>query len=217
MGVMLEFKDSIMSRTWICKSAEQGYMLAQYMLGKNLFFVSGSESDVVKWYQKAAEQGLAEAQYSLGISILAGGWVPFKKYQDKKKSHYWISKAAENGWLHAQEHMGDCYYEGRDVEKDYDKALLWYHRAVEQDYWTEYNRADIEYKLGKTYLMRKNREECFIWVRKAAESGYCKVACAILGYLYEEGVGVKEDMDQAKYWYQKSGYDDTAIHKMLGR
>ena len=55
----------------IRKAAEQGFAVAQWMLGNAYYDGSGEgvvkdHVEAVKWYRKAAEQGLAEAQNNLG-------------------------------------------------------------------------------------------------------------------------------------------------------
>ena len=41
----------------------------------------------------------------------------------------YLKKAAEQGYGPAQAELGDCYYFGRGVEKDYVKASGWYRRV----------------------------------------------------------------------------------------
>jgi TPR repeat protein len=43
--------------------------------------------------------------------------------KDIKKALYWYKKAASNGNTLAMLNLGDCYLNGNDVEKDYNKAF----------------------------------------------------------------------------------------------
>ena len=43
----------------------------------------------------------------------------------------WYRKSASQGNAIAQHNLGNHYYEGVGVEKDYEKAMKWYRRAAE--------------------------------------------------------------------------------------
>ena len=51
---------------------------------------------------------------------------------DYKKAFDLFLIGAEDGRLYAQEKLGDMYYEGEYVKKNYTKALEWYKKAAEQ-------------------------------------------------------------------------------------
>ena len=44
----------------------------------------------------------------------------------------WYERAAENGYLHAQEFVAECYEKGRGTEKNDEKAYQWYKKAAER-------------------------------------------------------------------------------------
>ncbi len=60
-----------------------------------------------------------------------------------------------------------------------------------------------QYKLGKKYLDRKDYKNARQWLSKAAEQGSVK-AQTKMGWLYENGKGVKKDYGVAFSWYEKA-------------
>ncbi|MBR1774373.1 MAG: sel1 repeat family protein, partial [Bacteroidales bacterium] len=103
-------QDYIRAAYYFTKSAKQGLVDAQYMLGVCYAEGDGVVQDykqAVYWYTKAAEQGLAEAQYNLALKYANGEGV----VQDYKQAVYWAKKAAEQGIAEAQYILGVCYYE----------------------------------------------------------------------------------------------------------
>lgn len=55
----------------------------------------------------------------------------FARYQrepDQAKRMEYLKKSAQMGYTPAQAELGDCYAQGRGVEKDYVKASEWYRR-----------------------------------------------------------------------------------------
>ena len=132
---------------WFLKSAEQGLAEAQYRLGvlyNHVFKYTKQSSDekantwgkAEYWWLKAAEQDniyARYAQYMLGVSYDSSN----KDYhseikKDDVKAVYYFTKAAEQGNAGAQLGLGNCYMEGRGVEKDWEKAKFWLGKAAEQ-------------------------------------------------------------------------------------
>ena len=115
----------------IRRSAEQGYVKAQYVLGFSYYFGEGVLQDytqAVYWWRKAAEQGHAAAQYYLGRAYCKGDGVS----QDYTQAVYWWRKAAEQGYSDAQYYLGFAYYCGVGVSADGTQAVYWWRKAAEQ-------------------------------------------------------------------------------------
>ncbi len=93
MGIGEVSKDRKEGVKWYRKSAEQGYALAQAVLGEAYYYGEGVPQDyteAAKWYRKAAEQGQAKAQHDLGLAYALGKGVP----QDYVLAHMWYNLAA---------------------------------------------------------------------------------------------------------------------------
>jgi TPR repeat protein len=85
----------------IQKSADQGYAVAQNILGELYADGQGFPQDYAKaleWFSKAAEQGNRDAQYNLGLMYYQGGGTP----KNDQKALEWLQKASKGGNVQAQ-------------------------------------------------------------------------------------------------------------------
>ena len=101
----------------------------------------------------------------------------------------------------AQNNLGNCYYYGDGVKKDYVEAVKWYRKAADQ------GDADAQYNLGKCYScgngVGRDYAEAAKWYRKAADQGDAS-AQNDLGYCYYSGNGVEQDYAEAVKWCRKA-------------
>jgi hypothetical protein len=133
---------------WYNKSAKQGHVKAQVMLGFMYYWRSGipiNKKLAVKWFRKAAEQGDPQAQHLLGGMYEAGLGV-LKNY---KKAAKWYRKSAEQGRAVAQDDLGRCYREGLGVLKDYKLAVGWFREGAKQGFPYSQNNLGLMYRDGK--------------------------------------------------------------------
>ena len=89
-------EDDVEAVKWFRKAAEQGYAVAQTMLGLMYYRGDGvpkDDAEAVKWFRKAAEQGYAKAQYNLGLMYYRGDGVP----KDEAEAVKWFNLAAATG------------------------------------------------------------------------------------------------------------------------
>ena len=109
--------------------------------------------------------------------------------------------AAEQDNADAQYLLGECYYRGEGVKRNYAEAVRWYRKAVEQGH------AEAQYKLGKCYFagegIGSSMKQGVEWYRKAAEQGHAEAQYQ-LAECYYEGAGVKRDHAEAAQWYRKA-------------
>ena len=78
---------------WYRKAADQGYAVAQVILGWHYHTGEGvpqDDAESVRWFRLAAEQGRADAQHDLACSYRDGNGVP----QDYVQAHMWYSLSA---------------------------------------------------------------------------------------------------------------------------
>ena len=103
--------------------------------------------------------------------------------------------AAEQGNIYAQMCLGVIFYEGIDVDQDYEKAKENYTLAAEQDY------SHAQYMLGNMFYKglgsEQDYEQAKYWYTLAAEQEY-PLAQYALGRMFYYGEGVKQDYLQAK-------------------
>lgn len=133
-----------------------------------------------------------------------------------------FSKKVSNYYLYTY------YYLGKNgVEEDEDKAFYYAKNVCDLFKLTEsYNDDDVWHNrwreclsvVGETYLYGINDTDkgkdyrlAFEYLLKASDFGDAP-AMSDLALMYEEGKGVKKDLDMALYWYEKSadkGWEDA--------
>ena len=69
---------------------------------------------------------MSSAQYSLAKCYLHGIGVN----TDYSNAVYWLTKAANQGYIDAEFQLGECYRDGFGVEKNKDLALKWFESAL---------------------------------------------------------------------------------------
>jgi hypothetical protein len=239
--------------------AESGNAAAKTSLGDRYRYQRGvarDEKEAVRWYLDAADQGYAAAQINLGNLYRIGRGVA----KDNELAVRWYAKAyaqgdvdakrlliamAETGHAAAQCHLGQSYESGSGVDKDEEKAVIWYKKAVYQSHAPAKNflismakrgHAGAQCCLGQLYEngsgVVKDHDKSVIWYIKAAEQGHDAaqqhlvvlaehghaVAQYNLGRMYESGRGVAKNDTEAVRWYIKAaeqGYDRAQFS--LGR
>ncbi len=91
---------------------------------------------------------------------------------------------AMQGGVGAQYHLGEMYYLGQGIPRNYHEARKWYGKAAERGY------AAAQYNLAQMFRRgqggSKNLVEAAKWFRKAAERGFAK-AQTNLGKMYVAG------------------------------
>jgi len=158
-----------------------------------------------------AYQGNADAQFLMGLKyggydFLAKKWVletyrdgtNQNPYLDYNKAAYWYLKAAEQNHSTAQNNLGQCYENGTGVEVNIKEAIKWYRLSAENgNSYGQLNLGDC-YRDGHKITIGEHWE-------KDVDAGYYSWAYK-LGYhqVPDYEVLIKQDIDSAKYYWQKS-------------
>ena len=107
-------------------------------------------------------------------------------------------KAAEQGDIQAQLHLGWCYANGEGPRQDYVKAVRWFRVVAEQ------GDARAQLNLGFCHVRglgtALDYEEAAIWFLRAAEQGLAEAQNNI-GALYMTGQGVYRDYARGLSWF----------------
>jgi TPR repeat protein len=132
-----------------------------------------------------------------------------------------ILKSAEQGDPNAQFKVGNMYYHGQGISKNYEQAIKWYWKASEKGDIKWYQNAaengnvEAQYILGHMYYrgqgVPRDYNEAAKWYQRAAEGGNT-LAQVELGGMYEVGQGVPDNHQQAVKWYEKAaeqGYSEA--------
>ncbi|MDD9884660.1 MAG: tetratricopeptide repeat protein [Gammaproteobacteria bacterium] len=127
---------------------------------------------------------------------------------------------AEQGEPKAQIRLGEKYYFGESMTKDYAQATHWFRKAAEQ------GDAEGQFNLGWMYFNGKGLAEddaqAVHWFRKAAEQGHVEAQCNLGAYYL--GKGCEQDyaqaahcFPQAAHWFHKAAEQgDAAAQFSLG-
>ncbi|OJW70826.1 MAG: hypothetical protein BGO68_02340 [Candidatus Amoebophilus sp. 36-38] len=151
----------------------------------------------------ASHSNHAHAQYLLAM-LYEYGWGGLTK--NIKKAGNFYNKAAKQGHLEAQSHLGwvssnYLFGRGNEMVKDKIQALKWLKIAASQgDLSLQFNLGSIYYNgfgVARDYI------EAAYWIQKAAVQGNVHMQ-NYLGWMYQHGLGVKQDYTQAREWYQRA-------------
>lgn len=133
-----------------------------------------------------------------------------------KEAIVWYRKAADQGNIAGEYNLGIMHEKGLGVKKDFIQAIAWYQKGANQkDKDSLRNLINAQIKLAGQLYQDKNFKDSVLWYRKVADLGNA-VGQYNLGILYEKGLGVAKDDNQAHSWYQKAADqgDTDAIKKL---
>ena len=119
--------------------------------------------------------------------------------KDYVKAMYWYRKAANQGFVGAQNNLAVMYEQGLGVPKNKPEAIKWYQKAAEQ------NNAHAQHSIGVKYLdgdgIPQNFEEAAKWISRAAEQSHHS-AFKDMGDIYWKGLGVPQNNIRAYMWWR---------------
>lgn len=181
-------------------SEHPDYTMALILLGDLYYEKDQNDPKVYEYNHKAAIRGSSRAKFNLGYLYEDGiGGVG----QDENQSLYWYRSAAKDGYAPAQCLVGRYYFD----KEDYETAIPWLQRAVEQ----EHIRAKVLYSLCLT-LIKKFPEKAYNLMREAANANDSE-AQNYMGFFYEEGFSVRKNRGQAIVWYKKAAENGSVDAK----
>lgn len=151
---------------WYQKAADQNYFGGMHNLGI-LNFSLGKYQQALPYFEKAASLDYADSINMLGVYYSEG--IVFD--QDYKKALEYFDKAldVDKNNASAQFNVGQAYYYGHGVEKNYNKAFAWYVKAADQDYSLAQIQLAEMYFSGKA--VPKNVKKAIEIIKPLAELG----------------------------------------------
>ncbi|MBX3499493.1 MAG: sel1 repeat family protein [Alphaproteobacteria bacterium] len=128
-------------------AAKAGHLPAAVRYGAMLLEGRGVSRDRARaefWLRHAADHGFPEAALLMGdlFGQMTMGRSGRQQEEVAKAAASWYLRAAEAGVAMAQAKLGNCYFAGAGVPRDFPTAQRWYRRAAEQGF------ADAQYVLG---------------------------------------------------------------------
>jgi TPR repeat protein len=160
---------------------------------------AASDAGVKLQHLPADSLGLEQSEQSPCISDMG---------RDKGVDKALLAKA-DAGDRVAQSSVGEMYFSGEEVAKDYTQAAKWSRKAAEQGDAAAQTLLGLLYAIGEG--VPRDYAQAASWYRKAAEQGDAN-AQYNLGLLYYRGNGVFQDYSQAAFWFHKAamqGYADA--------
>ena len=115
-------------------------------------------------------------------------------------------KAAAECWL------GMLHFEGKGVERNFEKAVAYFEKAVMQGNAGAQFNLGVCYEEGKGVI--KDEKKAFEWYEKAAIQGNAGAQYA-LGLCYDDGKGVEKDYKKAFEWYEKAAMQGDAMAQFV--
>ena len=180
-----------------------------------------SASGDLRQVLQQATQGDANAQNSLGMAYHTGDGVP----KNPAAAAQWFRRAAEQGLACAQLNLALAYDRGGGVAKNEALAAYWYAKAAAQEdadviKWFRKSAssgdAQIKFLVGLMYLEgrgatikadQKQAQKYFSQALKGFQTGADKnnaASMAGLANMYSKGVGVPQNLNEARKWYLKA-------------
>jgi len=104
---------------------------------------------------------------------------------------------AEAGDINAQFFVGSAYDSGKGAPRDGNEAVRWYRMAAERGH------VEAQNSLGSVFQAEKRYEEALPWYEKASAQGHA-LATNNLAYLYDLGLGVKQDRRKGFELYSRA-------------
>ena len=112
-----------------------------------------------------------------------------------------LERAAEAGHLPSMVELGLCYFTGRWVPQDIDRAIEWWKHASALGSREADIRLAMANVLGQIHT--EDLPTALEVIRSTAKDG-ALLSAAMLGYCYENGIGVTEDKGEAYRIYYKA-------------
>ena len=171
---------------WFILAAEQGHQRAQFWTGY-LYRMKDYIDEAIKWYILASDQGHSTARYNLGNTYYG--------INNGLSLKYYIL-ATEAGDQDALREVSHMYKSGIGTQVDITKARHYRKLLADQ------NNTNAQYILGKSYHLEQpvDYKLAHEYYKLAALKGHGDSLCN-LGLLYEKGLGVERDLEEAIKWW----------------
>lgn len=188
------------------KAARRGNPSAQYNLGLAYLKGRGVKKDIEKaaaWWEEAAVAGHSKAQYNYAVLLWSGEGIP----RDRTTAMNLFRIAFSNGNEEAAEFLHSLFQPMANELRANNRSYLSgdINRAIPL-----LDEMDM-FERGEAALASGAYERAFKYWLPLAEDGHFESQYKI-GTLFEQGLGVQQDLEKAVQWYQRaanSGYADA--------
>jgi len=178
------------SKPEFLRAAEKGVVPAMLIIGK--FTRETDPKEALKWFEIAAAKGSAPAMVEAGLM-----YSNRRQPGDDRKALEYFLQAANTGDRIGKYLAGECYYYGKGVPPDMDKAVEFLRESAALHEPRAMDLLGTHYrKIGQFDQARKYYEE-------AAGAGYA-LSLSNLGVLYINGEGVQRSPEIAANLFKQA-------------
>lgn len=178
---------------YLTESVNKGSIPSKYLLAMCYEKGNGTPQNTdiaIQLFMEAYEGGIVLAAKSLGTYYLNKG-----NYQ---KAKIWFDKCESLNDGYVNWALGNIYYLGLDVQKNFNKSFDYFSKSCSMGYKQAYYNLGLSYFMGQGIEKDENRA-VELW-KKCAEFDLVP-ALNKLGMCYSEGKGVNKDIHTAiAYW-----------------
>ncbi|KAJ1565475.1 hypothetical protein HK096_002577, partial [Nowakowskiella sp. JEL0078] len=204
-------KDNSKAVQFYRKAAALGDTTAMYKCGmillKGQLDQPKNLREAVTWLKRAkaqADENTPHAIHELALLHEDNGSLDTGIIPDPDYAHSLYLQAAQLGYAPSQYKLGLCYEYGQlGQQKDSKRSIAWYTRAAAQDDPESMLALSGWYLTGAESILGQSDKEAFLWAQKSADTGLAKAEYAV-GYYFEQGIGVKTNISEAKKWYTRA-------------
>lgn len=199
------------------QKAEHGDNTAQYTLATYYRYGShGAPKDyelAAFWYQRAATRSngshdadaYSKSRCLFGLCYYEG---TARIKQDYAKAVLFFKESNEQV---AYDKLGDCYYYGRGVDKDFKQAVSYYQLGAEGTW----GNADALRGLARCHYYGHGVEQNYLEAVRLWERADDAESTYNIGKCYELGLGVEKNQPAATTWYAKSAAKGNVVAMYL--
>ncbi len=228
-GDLVEQNKAI-GKEYLTDAAKNNHPKAQYLLSDILIkecrqlktFDEEEEylDEAMYWLNKFSEKNFGNTENLLGEVYLK----KYKLYKIYKKvtnnkfldsAIYWFKRSIVYENKFALVNLGKIYLYSEYGVSDKKEAFSLLKRAALA------RSGEAYYLIGMIYYHKKNYEKTILGFQKAIELDYILYPADMLGMLYENGIGVEQDYNKAKEYYElsiKHGAKNTAkLNNLLSK
>ncbi|MBA2435844.1 MAG: SEL1-like repeat protein [Chthoniobacterales bacterium] len=193
-------KDQQAGERWLRQAAANGDEFAKWELGYRLLDGGGVRQDTEEGIRILTECSSKGGPLNLQFAWL-GAFDNYPEFKNRKVGPRWLMKAANAGLRKAMCILGERYYGGDGIPRDYKKAAFWLKRAAEAGDASAMNSY-------ATMLLDGDHEAAYpeegeYWLRKAAQQEF-KWAIPDLAERLITGNGLRQNFDEGADWLCKS-------------
>ena len=150
---------------------------------------------VMENYLHAVADGSDEAMYTLGALYLSEQFGA----DNVQSGIVLMNQASDLGNTDAMLYLAQMYYQGEQVDQDFDRSEGFFVKAAERDdslAKLQYARFLMNPEVGKEF-----NEQAFGWLQDAAKNGSAE-AMLLIGNLYAKGQHVNQSYRRALSWFK---------------